>query len=121
MAKIEQNATIYKDTNIDIIFTVENMDNITTSDNVWKMSKQVSGGDIIIEKTTEDPTQISLEDNTFTVHIHPEDTKNISRGEYFHEARILNNLGQTGILSIGKITIKSTMTSSTNILNINNI
>jgi len=103
MAKVKQNEKIWAGDDVEMTFTVDDMDDLTGSTIKWKL------GDALIEKSTEDG--ITVDGDQFTVILDSTDTQ-LDPGTYIHEAEILDVDGRYSTVAQGYITIKPTIISN---------
>lgn len=107
---LNQDFKLYQNSHLDIIFEMQNIDDLTYFCIVWKMYKR--GNQIaLIEKKTLNENEISIDGNKFTVHIKPTDTELISPETYMHEARITNLDGTTSPVSSGFVNLVRSFTA----------
>ena len=105
MAKEHQNDAIWAGDDVEITFTVEDMDYLIGATIRWQLSENVNG-EVKVEKSTSDG--ISVDGDEFIVIVNADDTKNLS-GVYFHEAEIVDSEGRYSTVAQGHLEIKPTL------------
>lgn len=86
MATRNQDFEIWAGNDKWMTFIVEDMDNLDGYEARWAVSKYENSSAIF---TKEVPVQ-DMSGNSFTVKLDPEDTKELSPGTYYHEAKVDN-------------------------------
>jgi len=115
MAVRNQDEIMYIDSHDIYVFTVEDLETLEGGGVTvtWKLS-WTPHSEAIIEKTSNNEQEISIDGKVFTVYIKPQDNKNLKPGEYYHEARVTTGQGITRPVASGTITVEPTLTSSGN-------
>lgn len=93
-----------------LIFEVEDLaeeETLSGYEVRWAMSR-FSGSNIIIEKKSVD-SEIEIGDKTFMVKLIPEDTTQLRAGTYYHEAEIFYDGQYISTVSVGKVSLYSTI------------
>ena len=105
-----QDFDMYVDSDVDLTFEFATGDvaDLSTADIIWEMSNTVDGVAIL----TKNRTDMVISGNTFKVFIQPADNVSLVPGIYYHEARVTDINGNTRPVSLGKITLIDTITSS---------
>lgn len=100
MAAKDQDFEMYVGDHKNLIFTVEDVGNLEGSTIKWFLSSD-SMEEILVEKST---PEITIEGNTFTVKLLPEDTENLEpRKMYYHEAEVTDLFGNTSTVAVGEM------------------
>lgn len=109
MAVTEQNFKMFQGDHKVLLFTVEDMEDLTEAKIRWKVALRPTSEPLII-KSTENAGQIYIENNTFRVEINKEDTLPLdTRRTYYHEAEITDDAGYPSTVSTGKMKVHSTL------------
>lgn len=109
MAILNQNFRMKKNTHLDVIFNMENVSDLSSYCIVWGAFTKAE--DEVLLKTSNDPSEITIDGSKFIVHLTPDDNKNLDRDILKHEARITNHDGTTTVVSKGTMTVVGTLTS----------
>lgn len=114
MTEEEQDFTIWKDKDYNIHVTVtfdeEFFTPLTNLTIVWGMSVKSESSTALITKDNALLGGITvLSDTEFLVEIDREDTADLARGKYYHEAIVIDDTDNVSIIMVGTITIKESL------------
>ncbi len=104
VARMNQNFNMKKNTHLDIVFTMENIEDLTSYCIVWGMF--VRGCvEATILKSSNNANEITIDKNKFIVHLTPSDNKDLDTRRFIHEARITSNHGITSVVAQGAVIV----------------
>ena len=91
-------------------FEVTDVDGLLGATVKWKMAKSVKGSPLI-EKISDDVTEIEISGKKFTVYINPSDNVKLAPHRYYHEARVTDADGFTRPVVCGEVIVVDTLTT----------
>lgn len=105
MGKENQDFTTWKGNYRLINFYISDVSSVTGGTAEWACSI-VNTGSTIILKTSEPNSGITLSGKYVSVTLNPEDTSGLAAGNYYHELRLIDVIGQPTTPAIGTMTLK---------------
>lgn len=101
MAAKDQNFEMFAGDDKRLIYTVEDMETLLGATVKWRLAEDPEEI-ALIEKTSEDPAEIEISENTFTVKLKPEDTADLDAPRnYYHEAEIIDAANNSTTVAVG--------------------
>ncbi len=111
MPATAQDGTIWKDSHYTLVFHVHDIHSIEEASIFWKLAPALGESSVLV-KVSSNPDHITIDGNSFYVHITPNDTQHLPAGLYYHEARATGVWGNTRPVALGKLTLRDTLTTS---------
>ena len=114
MTQINQNFTLYAGDHKTLTFTITNeagaAQPLAGATIYWAMG-HVASSDVtqIFKSTASGITITNPAGGIFEVYLRPSNTKNLVAGEYYHEASMVDALGNVSTLAIGTIILKASL------------
>jgi hypothetical protein len=108
MGKLTQDFTIWKGNNKRLDFFIEDISSVSGGTAQWGLSTGADSAIILLLKTTEVGSGITMSGKTVFVNLTASDTNlasGILSGTYYHELRLVDNIGQPFTPAIGTITL----------------
>lgn len=106
MAVRNQNFELWQGENKELVFTVEDADDLTGATYDWRMAKTVYQP-AVVTKTG----NVSAGATTVTVTLEPSDTENLTPTTWQHQLRITDSAGRQNKAAEGTITLHRVITT----------
>ncbi len=102
IARVEQNFEMWQGNSRDLVFEVEDVEELGQASIKWIASK-FGSDEALISKSTNDGIEVN--GGQFTVSLEPSDTEDLSPTVYYHEAKVRDEMNNVYTVAVGKMRV----------------